>query len=121
MLIFADGSAEKHPTVGGTAGYGVYSERGMAISAHVPIDQRQTNRTAGLSSIGGLQATDATDVGGHVHLGATGAARRWKVRGWVGPAGTRVSNGTLRVELLVELDNPGRTIVWVEIPSHVWY
>ena len=30
-----------------------------------------------------------------------------------------MSNVTLCEELLVELDKPGRTIVWVEIPSHV--
>ena len=55
----------------------------------------------------------------YVHLGATGAARRWDVRSWVGSAGTRVSNVTLWEELLVEPDKPGRPIVWVKIPSHV--
>ena len=87
MLIFTDGSSEKHPTVGDIAVYGVYSECGITISAHV--DQRQTNNTVELlSSIKALQATDATHVAictdsSYVHLRARGVARRWKVRGWV--------------------------------------
>ena len=77
-----------------------------------------------LSSIKGSQPTDATHGAictdsSYVHPGATGAARGWKVRGWVGSAGTRVSNVTLWEELVVELDKLGRTIVWVEIPSYV--
>ena len=121
VLIFTDGSSEKHPTVGDIAGYGVYSECGIRVSAYVPIDQRQTNRTAELlSSIKALQATDDTDAAicidsSYFHLGATGAARRWKVRGSVGSAGTRVCNVTLWEEFFVELDKPGRPFVF---PSH---
>ena len=39
VLIFTDGSSEKHPIVGDIAGYD-YSECGITISAHVLIDQR---------------------------------------------------------------------------------
>ena len=105
VWIFTHASSEKHPIVGDMAGYGVYSECGMTISAHVPIDQRQTNDTVELlSSIKALQATDATLLAictgsSYVHLGATGVVRRRRVGGWVESAGMRVSNTTSWEEL----------------------
>ena len=71
-----------------------------------------------------LRVTDATQVAintgfSYAHLGATGVARHWKVRGRIGSTGTRVSNVALWEELLGELHKPGRTIQGVQIPSHV--
>ena len=56
-----------------------------------------------------------------MHFGATGAARRWKVRGWIGFTGVRVSNVARWQELMVEPDKPGRIIEWVELPSHIGF
>ena len=54
----------------------------------------------------------------YVILGATGAARRWKLRGCKGFRGP-VPNVSLWEQLLLELDTPGRTVLWVKVPSHV--
>ena len=48
----------------------------------------------------------------------TGAARRWKARGWVGSSGP-VSNEQLWYSLCCGPDCPDRVIQWVEVPSHV--
>ena len=54
----------------------------------------------------------------YVILGASGAARRWRLRGWVGSSGP-VSNVPLWEQLLMELDNNSRTVHWIKVPSHV--
>ena len=53
-----------------------------------------------------------------VFLGATGAAKRRKARGWVDSSGP-VSHEQLWESLLCELDSPDRVIEWVKVPSHV--
>ena len=49
-------------------------------------------------------------------MGATGAAQRWKVRGWIGSTGVRVLNVALCHR---QLDAPDRTSDWVKVPSHI--
>ena len=90
----------------------------------MPIASRQTNKAAELMAA--LRALQMFTTGTiaictdsqYVILGATGAARRWKLRGWKGSSGP-VSNVALWEALLLELDRPGRTIHWVKVPSHV--
>jgi len=102
-----------------------YSECGLSISAFLPTDQRQTVNTAELfASIRALGATDSAKVAictdsSYVYGGATGSARRWKVRGWKNAKGVVVSNPALWDLLINELDRPGRVVQWVKIPSHV--
>ena len=124
-VIYTDGSAEILPGIGGIAGYGVYSECGLSISAFLPTDQRQTVNAAELfATIQALGATDSARVAictdsSYVYGGATGSARRWKIRGLKNAKGVAVSNPALWDLLINELDRPGRIVQWVKIPSHV--
>ena len=108
--------------VGRLAGYGIFSEHQIAIAAYVPDHLRQTNNTAELfAALRALQIFISGEIAictdsQHVMLGADGAARRWKLRGWVGSSGL-VPNVPLWEQLLTEL--PGRTLHWVKVPSHV--
>ena len=85
-------------------------------------DLRQTNNTAELlAAIRALQiftcgkmATDSE----YVFLGATGAARRWQLKGWVGSKGP-VSNVPLWKILLGTLRTHQGSIKFVKVPSHV--
>ena len=120
-MIFTDGSSERNPTAGDIAGCGAYSDCSIIISAPVALDQHQTNNTAVLvAAITSLQGSVSAYVAfctdsSYVHLGATGAARRWKFRGWIGSTGTRVSNVALWQNLFLELDKPGRPVMWSNI------
>ena len=125
VVVYTDGSAEIHASVGGIAGFGVYSECGISISATLPADFRQTIHIAELyGAIQALRSTSAARVAvctdsSYVSPSATGAAFRWKARGWLNSAGTNVPNVALWEELLQELEKQGRTIQWVKVPSHV--
>ena len=96
----------------------------LSISDYPPSGSRQTNNTAELTAVikalqllprGKIAICTESD---YVYLGATGAARRWKARGWVGSS-VPVSNEQLWGCLLVELDNPDRVIEWVKLRSRV--
>ena len=54
----------------------------------------------------------------YVILGAHGAAHRWKSRHWQGSSGC-VACIELWEELLQEISQPNREILWVHVPSHV--
>mmetsp|Transcript_137378 Transcript_137378/g.238953 ORF Transcript_137378/g.238953 Transcript_137378/m.238953 type:complete len:201 (-) Transcript_137378:319-921(-) len=62
-----------------------------------------------------FQCTDSL----YVYGGASGSARRGKIRGWKNSQGVVVVNIPLWEMLIVELDRPGRIVQWVKIPSHV--
>ena len=123
-LVFTDGSSELVPGIGRVAGYGIFSSDLLSISAYVPVHLRQTNNTAELFAV--LRAIQLLPPGRHafcsdssyVILGASGAARRWKLRGWTGSSGP-VSNVEIWEQLLSELSQPDKTIKWVKVPSHV--
>ena len=53
-----------------------------------------------------------------IFLGATGKARKWELKSWVGSNGP-LSNAEPRKQLLAELDKPDREIQWIKVPSHV--
>ena len=88
-----------------------------------PANFRRTINTAELyGAIQALRSTSAARVAvctdsTCVYLGATGAAFRWKARGWLNSAGSKVPDVALWEELLQE--KQGRTIQWVKVPSHV--
>ena len=48
VLVFTDGSSEKFKGVGRLGGYGVYSDQGVALSSHMPLEMKQTNNAAEL-------------------------------------------------------------------------
>mmetsp|Transcript_137376 Transcript_137376/g.238948 ORF Transcript_137376/g.238948 Transcript_137376/m.238948 type:complete len:136 (-) Transcript_137376:522-929(-) len=62
-----------------------------------------------------FQCTDSL----YVYGGASGSARRGKIRGWKNSQGVVVVNIPLWEMLIVELDRPGKVVQWVQIPSHV--
>ena len=110
--------------IGRLAGYGIYSENFVTVAAHMPSHYRQTNNAAELmAALRALQLFQQGEIAicsdsQYVVAGATGAARRWQLRGWQGSSGP-VSNATLWALLLNELNRPGRTVHWVKVPSHV--
>ena len=123
-LVFTDGSSELVSGIGRVAGYGIFSSDLLSVSAYVPVHLRQTNNTAELFAV--LRAIQLLPPGRYafcsdssdVILGASGAARRWKLRGWTGSSGP-VSNVEIWEQLLHELSQPDKTIKWVKVPSHV--
>ena len=123
-LVYTDGSAAVEGHAGRLAGYGIFCEKQVSIAAFVPDDYRQTNNSAELLAvIRALRIFSTGDIAictdsQYVVLGATGAARRWRLRGWVGSSGP-VSNVPLWEQLLAALDENPRTVHWVKVPSHV--
>ena len=110
--------------VGRVAGYGIYAHPDISISAYVPVHFRQTNNTAELLAV--VRALQILSFGKvaictdseYVFLGATGAARRWKLRGWTGSSGP-VSNVPLWELLLDTLSAHTGSIKFIKVPSHV--
>ena len=123
-LIFTDGSSAMEEGIGRLADYGIYLAGEVAISAHMPTTLRQTNNHAELMAA--LRMLEIFTTGNiaigtdsqYVILGATGAARLWKLRGWKRSCDP-VSNLSLWEQPLLELDRPGRTVHWIKVPSHV--
>ena len=123
-LVFTDGSSAETEGVGRVAGYGIYAQRDISISAYVPVHLRQTNNTAELLAV--IRALQIFTFGKiavctdseYVFLGATGAARRWKLRGWTGSSGP-VSNVPLWELLLDTLSTHTGSIKFIKVPSHV--
>ena len=124
QLVFTDGSSKEVAGIGRVAGYGIFSSGCLSISAYVPVHLRQTNNTAELfATVRALQLLPPgryafCSDSSYVILGASGVAKRWKIRGWKGSCGP-VANVAIWEELLHELDQPGKTIRWVKVPSHV--
>ena len=91
MLVFTDKSYffllkwEGH-----SGGFGIYSNFGFDASQPKPLNHYQTNNTAELLSfIKSLRVEPVLKIaiGNAVPcmiVGAAGAARYWKVRGWIG-------------------------------------
>ena len=123
-LVFTDGSSVKTEGVGRVVGYGIYAHPDISISAYVPVHFRQTNNTAELLAV--IRALQIFSFGKvaictdseYVFLGATGAARRWKLRGWTGSSGP-VSNVPLWELLLDTLSAHTGSIKFIKVPSHV--
>ena len=123
-LVFTDGSSAETEGVGRVPGYGIYAHPDISISAYVPVHLRQTNNTAGLLAV--IRALQIFTFGEiaictdseYVFLGATGAARRWKLRGWTGSSGP-VSNVPLWELLLDTLSTHTGSIKFIKVPSHV--
>ena len=123
-LVFTDGSSAETEGVGRVAGYGIYAHPDISISAYVPVHFRQTNNTAELLAV--VRALQILSFGKvaictdseYVFLGATGAARRWKLRGWTGSSGP-VSNVPLWELLLDTLSAHTGSIKFIKVPSHV--
>ena len=86
--------------------------------------RRKTNNTAELLAvIRALRIFAVGDIGictdlQYAILGAAGAARRWKLRGWVGSSAP-VSNVPLWEQLPDQLDCTQRTVHWIKVPLHV--
>ena len=123
-LVYTDGSSVVEGHAGRLAGYGIFCEKQTSIAAFVPDEYRQTNNSAELLAvIRALRIFSTGDIAictdsQYVVLGATGAARRWRLRGWIGSCGP-VSNVPLWEQLLAALDENPRTVHWVKVPSHV--
>ena len=100
------------------------SESDISISAYVPVHLRQTNNTAELLAV--IRALQIFTFGKvaictdseYVFLGATGAARRWKLRGRTGSNGP-VSNVPLWELLLDTLSTHTGSIKFIKVLSHV--
>ena len=123
-LVYTDGSSAVEGHAGRVAGYGIFCEKQTSIAAFVPDEYRQTNNSAELLAvIRALRIFSTGDIAictdsQYVVLGATSAARRWRLRGWIGLCGP-VSNVPLWEQLLAALDENPRTVHWVKVPSHV--
>jgi ribonuclease HI len=123
-LVFTDGSSAETEGVGPVAGYGIYAHPDISISAYVPVHFRQTNNTAELMAV--VRALQILSFGKvaictdseYIFLGATGAARRWKLRGWTGSSGP-VSNVPLWELLQDTLSAHTGSIKFIKVPSHV--
>ena len=123
-LVFTDGSSAETEGLGRVARYGIYAHPDISISAYVPLHFRQTNNTAELLAV--IRALQILSFGKvaictdseYVFRGATGAARRWKLRGWTGSSGP-VSNVPLWELLLDTLNAHTGSIKFIEVPSHV--
>ena len=122
--VYTDGSSAVEGPAGRLAGYGIFCGHHTSIAAYVPDEYRQTNNSAELLTvIRALKIFHTGDIAlctdsQYVILGASGAARRWRLRGWVGSSGP-VSIVPLWEQLLMELDNNSRTVHWIKVPSHV--
>ena len=122
--LFTDGSSPETEGVRRVARYGLYAHPDISISTYVPIHLRQTNNTAEfLAVIRALQIFTSGKIAictdsEYVFLGATGAARWWKLRGWTGSSGP-VSNVPLRELLLDTLSTHTASIKFIKVPSHV--
>ena len=120
-LIYTDGSSAVEGHAGRLAGYGIFCEKQVSIAAFVPDDYRQTNNSAELLAV--IRALRIFGTGDfaictdsqYVVLVATGAARRWRLRGWIGLCGL-VSNVPLWEQLLAARDENPRTVHWVKVP-----
>ena len=124
QLVFANASSEKIEGISKLGGYGVYSENCISLSEPMPLNMKQTNnaaelmaalRTLQLHPFGKLAICSDSE---YVLLGAKGAAKRWKIKGWVGSCGL-VSNIPIWELFLAELEREGRKILWIKVPSHV--
>ena len=124
QLVITDGFSKEVAGIGRVAGYGIFSSDLLLISAYVPVHLRQTNNTAELfATVRALQLLPPgryafCSNSSYVILGAAGAKKRWKLRGWKGSCGL-VANVSIWDQLLHELDQPGKTIQWVRVPSRV--
>ena len=82
---------------------------------------KQTNNAAELmAALGALQSHVAGEIATCSHseyvlLGVRGAAKHWKVRGWIGSCGP-VSNVPIW-EMILE--GPNREVEWIKVPLHV--
>jgi len=113
LVICTDDSAEILPRIGGIAGYGVYSECGLFISAFLPTNQCQIVNTAELfAAIQTLGFTDSAKIAicTDASYEELRSARRWKVRGWKNTKGAVVPNTALWEALIDELDRQGRLV-----------
>ena len=123
-LVYTDGSSAVEGHAGRLARYGIFCEKQTSIAAFVPDEYRQTNNSAELLAvIRALRIFSTGDIAictdsQYVVLGATGAAHRWRLRGWIGSCGP-VSNVPLWEQLLAALDENPRTVHWVKVPLHV--
>ena len=122
--VSTDGSSAETEGVGRVAGYGIYAHPDISISPNVPVHLRQTNNTAELLAV--IRALQIFTFGKiaicteseYVFQGATGAARRWKLRGWTASSGS-VSNVPLWELLLDTLGTHKGSIKFIKVPSHV--
>ena len=123
-LVYTDASSAVEGHASRLAGYGIFCEKQTSIAAFVPDEYKQTNNSAELpAAIRALRIFSTGDVAictdsQYVVLGATGAARRWRLHGWIGSCGP-VSNVPLWEQLVAALDENPRTVHWVKVPSHV--
>ena len=124
LLVLIDGSSDDEPGVGCIARYGIATEGGHRIDNHMPVHLRQTNNAAELyAALPALKIFPNEHIAlcidsAYVILGAQGATQRWKSRGWRGSSG-RVACIELWEELLQDISQRNREILWVKVPSHV--
>ena len=92
-IVYLDGSSQKVHGIGWAGGYDIFVDSKIPFGAVRPPDSRQTNNTAELTAAVKAhrifprgKVAICTDLD-YVLLGATGLARRWKARGWVGSSG----------------------------------
>ena len=124
FVVYTDGPSAVEGHAGRLAGYGIFCEKQVNIAAFVLDDYRQTNNSAQLLAV--IRALHIFSTGDiaictasqYVVLGATVAASRWRLRGWVGSFGF-VSNVHLWEQLFAALDENPRTVHWVKVLSHV--
>ena len=102
----------------------VYVENGVSLFEHMPLGMEQTNDAAKLmAALCTLQMHRMGKIAvcsdyEYVLLGVRGAAKGWKIKGWVGSCGP-VSNVPIWELILSELEREGREILWIKVPSHV--
>ena len=122
--IYTDGSSERVLPIGYIGGYGVHVPNTLDLGAPMPAHLPQTNNatevyavTQGLKIFPQANLALMTDSA-LVYLGATGAARIWKIRGWHGLHGP-ILQPELWEELLQLIADHQGILSWYKVPSHV--
>ena len=122
--IYTDGSSERVLPIGYIGGYGVHVPNTLDLGAPMPAHLPQTNNatevyavTQGLKIFPQANLALMTDCA-LVYLGATGAARIWKIRGWHGSHGP-ILHPELWEELLQLIAGHQGILSWYKVPSHV--
>ena len=125
LLAYTDGSSEYHARVGWVAGFGCTIPGQWDFSGFLPVDMAQSNNRAELAAVirllehtqGAAGKLAIAKDSQYAYDGVTGAAYRWRERGWVNKC-SPVANVDLWIQLLSLIDSATMCLRWIKVPSH---